>query len=75
MVRRREVHVEPGLFDAECRSPKETFRYLRNFLAGRFVGATRDDALLDELLKCLFCRLHIETNGRARRNTQGHQGA
>jgi type I restriction enzyme M protein len=65
MVRRREVQVEPSLFDAECRSPKETFRYLRNFLAGRFIGATRDDALLEEILKCLFCKLYLETNGRA----------
>ena len=44
------------------RSPKETFRYLRNFLAGRFVGATRDEILLDEILKCLFCKLYLETS-------------
>jgi hypothetical protein len=43
------------------KNPKETFRYLRNYLAGQFVGATRDDALLDEVLKCLFCQLYIET--------------
>ncbi|HEY7158007.1 MAG TPA: N-6 DNA methylase [Gemmataceae bacterium] len=61
MAKRRIVDLQPGLFDAECRSPKETFRYLRNFLAGRFIGATRDDALLDEILKCLFCKLHLET--------------
>ncbi len=42
--------------------PKETFRYLRNFLAGRFVGATRDETLLDELLKCLFCKLYLESS-------------
>ena len=44
------------------KSPKATFRYLRNFLAGRFVGATRDEALLEELLKCLFVKLHLETS-------------
>ena len=43
-------------------NPKETFRYLRNYLAGQFVGATRDDILLDEVLKCLFCQLYIETS-------------
>jgi len=41
-------------------TPKEIFRSLRNYLAGQFVGATRDEILLDELLKCLFCKLYIE---------------
>jgi type I restriction enzyme M protein len=44
------------------RPPKQEFRNLRNYLAGQFVGATRDDALLDEVLKCLFCRLYLETD-------------
>lgn len=43
------------------KSPKEIFRSLRNYLAGQFIGATRDDVLLDELLKCLFCKLYLET--------------
>jgi type I restriction enzyme M protein len=47
------------LFDT--RTPKEAFRDLRNYLAGQWVGATRDEALLDELLKCLFCKLYLET--------------
>jgi len=42
------------------KTPKEIFRHLRNYLAGQFVGATRDDTLLDEVLKCLFCKLYIE---------------
>ncbi len=42
------------------KSPKDAFRNIRNYLAGQFVGATRDDALLDEVLKCLFCKLLIE---------------
>lgn len=41
-------------------TPKEVFRDIRNFLAGQFVGATRDDTLLEEVLKCLFCKLLIE---------------
>lgn len=48
-----------SIFIAE-RSPKDAFRNIRNYLAGQFVGATRDDALLDEVLKCLFCKLLIE---------------
>ena len=42
------------------RNPKDAFRNIRNYLSGQFVGATRDDALLDEVLKCLFCKLLIE---------------
>ncbi|HZT40654.1 MAG TPA: N-6 DNA methylase [Chthonomonadaceae bacterium] len=53
--------IQPLLIN-ELRSPKEAFRYLRNYLAGQFIGATRDDALLDEVLKCLFCKLYIETS-------------
>ncbi len=41
-------------------TPKEIFRSLRNYLAGQFVGATRDESLLEEILKCLFCKLYIE---------------
>ena len=52
----------------DMKSPKASFRYLRNFLAGRLIGATRDETLLEELLKCLFCKLYLETspiNGRS----------
>jgi type I restriction enzyme M protein len=45
----------------EIKTPKEAFRDLRNYLAGQFVGATRDDTLLDEVLKCLFCKFYAET--------------
>lgn len=34
---------------------KDAYRRIRNYLAGRFIGATRDEALLDEVVKCLFC--------------------
>lgn len=44
----------------KLKTPKEAFRDIRNYLAGQAVGATRDDFLLDELLKCLFCNLYIE---------------
>lgn len=39
---------------------KSVFRNLRNYLAGQVVGSTRDDVLLDEILKCLFCKLYLE---------------
>jgi type I restriction enzyme M protein len=38
---------------------KDAFKRIRNFLAGRFIGATRDRALLDEVVKCLYCRVYI----------------
>jgi len=41
-------------------NPKEAYRHIRNYLAGRLVGVTRDDALLQEVIKCLFCKLHLK---------------
>lgn len=38
---------------------KQVFRNIHNFLVGRFVGATRERALLDEVIKCLFCRIYL----------------
>lgn len=38
---------------------KEIFRTIHNFLAGRFIGATRERALLDEVVKCLFCKIYL----------------
>jgi len=49
------------LLIGELRTPKEIFRDIRNYLAGQLVGATRDDALLEEVLKCLFCKLVTES--------------
>jgi type I restriction enzyme M protein len=36
---------------------------IRNFLAGQVTGSTRDEALLDEVLKCAYCRIHLERAG------------
>lgn len=52
--------MQPSLLLGEC-NPKQVFRALRDYLAGQFVGATRDDALLDEVMKCLFCKLYLGT--------------
>ncbi|MEM3442254.1 MAG: N-6 DNA methylase [Candidatus Bathyarchaeia archaeon] len=38
-------------------SAKSSFIRIRNYLAGRFVGATRDEVLLHELTKILLCKL------------------
>src|SRR5436309_911406 len=39
---------------------KSAYRQIRNYLAGRHIGATRDDALLQEVIKALFCKLYIQ---------------
>lgn len=38
---------------------KSLFQEIRNFLAGRMLGATRDAALLEEVMKCLFTKKRI----------------
>jgi type I restriction enzyme M protein len=40
--------------------PRETFHAIRNYLAGQFVGATRDELILAEVVKCLFT-VHFDT--------------
>jgi len=42
---------------------RQTFQALRNYLAGRVIGATRDSALLGEVVKCLFCYAELSKNG------------
>lgn len=37
-------------------SAKDTFSDIRNFLAGRFLGASRDEFFLDEIVKLIFCK-------------------
>ena len=44
---------------------KDIYRNIRNYLAGRLVGATRDKALLEEVSKCLFCKAYINKNGNS----------
>ncbi|WP_036242757.1 N-6 DNA methylase [Methylobacter luteus] len=41
----------------------EVYRRIRNYLAGRVIGITRDKSLLHEVVKCLFCHVRlIESN-------------
>ena len=44
---------------------KAVLRRIRNFIAGQVVGLTRDEALLEEVLKCTYCRVYFERNGEA----------
>jgi type I restriction enzyme M protein len=37
-------------------SHRSAFQNIRNFLAGRLLGATRDRTLMDELFKCVFAK-------------------
>ncbi len=50
------VPVQANLFISD---PKDAYRQIRNYLAGRLVGATRDETLLEEVIKCLFCKLYL----------------
>ncbi|HZS01906.1 MAG TPA: N-6 DNA methylase [Chloroflexota bacterium] len=45
---------------------KDAYRQIRNYLAGRLLGATRDEIILQEVVKCLFCKLYLQ---RADRNS------
>lgn len=38
---------------------QEVLGRVRNLLAGRLLGATRDEALLREVVKCVFCKTHM----------------
>jgi len=55
----RPAPIQEALFEYG-HNPKEAFRDIRNYLAGQFVGSTRDETLLDEVLKCLFCKMYVE---------------
>lgn len=35
------------------------FREIRNYLAGKAIGITRDQSLMHEVVKCLFCRVNM----------------
>ncbi|MEW6750410.1 MAG: N-6 DNA methylase [Candidatus Latescibacterota bacterium] len=42
---------------------RAVFTEIRNYLAGQLVGATRDEAILDEVVKCLFAVHQVEIEG------------
>jgi len=51
--------AEQGYLPAVLISPAEVFGKIRNYLAGRHVGATRDSALLDQVLHALYAKLYM----------------
>jgi type I restriction enzyme M protein len=51
---------ETGLIVSENLKPQ--FKDIRNFLAGRVTGATRDETLIKELIKIIFCKIKDEHN-------------
>lgn len=44
---------------------KASLRAIRNYLAGQVLGITRDESLLEEVVKCVFCRVTLERQGTA----------
>lgn len=60
MQKQKSDSMQSALFTLDH---KDAYRQIRNYLAGRFVGATRDEFLLDEVLKCMFCKLHLRKDG------------
>lgn len=43
----------------------EIYKRIRNYLAGRVIGITRDKSLLHEVVKCLFCCANIHAGKEA----------
>jgi type I restriction enzyme M protein len=43
-------------------SAREVFYDIRSYLAGRFVGSTRDEFFLNEVVKMLFCKYEFARN-------------
>lgn len=62
MARRPSTSAQGSLTFAGL-DHRSVYGQIRNYLAGQAVGATRDRALLDELLKVLFCKHFLETAG------------
>lgn len=40
------------------------FLEIRNYLAGKAIGITRDKSLMHEVVKCLFCHVNVESLAR-----------
>jgi type I restriction enzyme M protein len=54
----RRPNLLQSVLPLAVQEPREAYRRIRNFLAGRLVGATRDEALVEEVVKCIFCRAY-----------------
>ena len=62
-IRAELVHQEILPLDAV--TPSVIFGRIRDFLAGQHLGATRDAALLDQLLLCLAAKLELVDRGES----------
>lgn len=47
----------------------KSFAEIRNYLAGKAIGITRDTSLLNEVLKCLFCQVSYNLNEQVKAGT------
>ena len=52
----------------ETFSAKNIFDDIRNFLAGRFMGATRDEFFLEEIIKLIFCKYALKDENTSEMN-------
>jgi len=48
----------------EANSLRQVLKEIRNYLAGRATGMTRDESLLIELIKILFCKIFAERSDK-----------
>jgi type I restriction enzyme M protein len=67
-LQRSEAYTQEDL-PLPTATPAEIFRRVRDYLAGRHLGATRDGALLEQVLLCLFVRLYLVQHGLAMLST------
>lgn len=63
--------MQPQEFSSRTNTQRAVFNEIRNYLAGRLVGATRDRTLLEEVVKALFSRSHLTHRGGIRGPVDG----
>jgi len=54
---KKQTVNQPSLF---VHNYQDVFKDIRNYLAGRLLGTTRDEQLLEEVVKVLFCKFYID---------------
>ena len=72
-MRRTNKREDLGLTDH-----RPLYRELRNYLAGQHLGSTRDEALLQEVVKTLLCKAELDSSGglgRERANASDYRRA
>ncbi len=56
----------------EMINQKAVIRDVRNYLAGQVIGITRDEGLLEEVLKCTFCHVQIQRQRKVLHDASRH---